>query len=251
MRKESNLPTQLGNCSVSCFVHNTDRPLMRVEKKRKKYKFIFRLFIWRAKKREMKKNVNLLRNVWGEGKIPWKKELEKCLNCVSLSLAQEKETLKAAKIVNREIFAPIFSLLCFLANEFSFVKVKRIPTKQAKCLRVISPWLVSTKPQTKRPSSGKHTSDPWRVRFSKFCSNFFFLLNFNILCWIGSEDIRANEGREDFRTPFTIYDEPSTAAGRITVPGYRYLPVSRETYGYSPRAIYSRPSQRPRMFLQF
>jgi hypothetical protein len=62
----------------------------------------------------------------------------------------------------------------------------------------------------------------------------------------GSEDIRANEGREDYRTPYTIYDEPSTAAGRITVPGYRYLPVSRDTYGYSPRNIYSRPSSRPR-----
>lgn len=62
----------------------------------------------------------------------------------------------------------------------------------------------------------------------------------------GSEDIRASEGREDYRTPYTIYDEPTTAAGRITVPGYRYLPVSRDTYGYSPRNIYSRPSQRPR-----
>lgn len=63
----------------------------------------------------------------------------------------------------------------------------------------------------------------------------------------GSEDIRANEGRDDYhRTGFSIYDEPSTAAGRITVPGYRYLPVHRETYGYSPRNIYSRPSQRPR-----
>lgn len=61
----------------------------------------------------------------------------------------------------------------------------------------------------------------------------------------GSEDIRAHENRDDFRTPFTIYDEPSTAAGRITVPGYRYLPVHRETYGYSPRNIYSRPSHRP------
>jgi len=31
---------------------------------------------------------------------------------------------------------------------------------------------------------------------------------------------------------------------RIFAPGYRYLPVSRETYGYSPRAIYGidRPS---------
>lgn len=64
--------------------------------------------------------------------------------------------------------------------------------------------------------------------------------------FIGSEDIRANEGREDYhRTGFTIYDEPSTAAGRITVPGYRYLPVSRDTYGYSPRAIYSHSHGRP------
>jgi len=61
----------------------------------------------------------------------------------------------------------------------------------------------------------------------------------------GSEDIRANEGREDYRQPFSIYDEPSSAAGRITVPGYRYLPVHRETYGYSPRAIYTHASQRP------
>jgi Myofilin len=62
---------------------------------------------------------------------------------------------------------------------------------------------------------------------------------------LGSEDIRANEGREDYRTPYTIYDEASTANGRVTSPGYRYLPVHRETYGYSPRAIYSHPSQRP------
>lgn len=61
----------------------------------------------------------------------------------------------------------------------------------------------------------------------------------------GSEDIRANEGREDFRTPFSIYDEPTTAAGRITVPGYRYMPVHRETYGYSPRAIYTHQTPRP------
>ncbi|GLH07513.1 uncharacterized protein GBIM_12998 [Gryllus bimaculatus] len=36
----------------------------------------------------------------------------------------------------------------------------------------------------------------------------------------------------------SIYDDPSLAADRITVPGYRYLPVSRETYGYSPRNLY-------------
>lgn len=68
-------------------------------------------------------------------------------------------------------------------------------------------------------------------------------MSFNLLyvSSIGSEDIRANEGRDDYhRTGFSIYDEPTTAAGRITVPGYRYLPVHRDTYGYSPRNIYSR-----------
>ncbi|CAG2061138.1 unnamed protein product [Timema podura] len=38
----------------------------------------------------------------------------------------------------------------------------------------------------------------------------------------------------------SIYDDPSTANERITVPGYRYQPVSRETYGYSPRNLYPR-----------
>ncbi|KAK7863283.1 hypothetical protein R5R35_005327 [Gryllus longicercus] len=36
----------------------------------------------------------------------------------------------------------------------------------------------------------------------------------------------------------SIYDDPSLAADRMAVPGYRYLPVSRETYGYSPRNLY-------------
>ncbi|CAO1381616.1 unnamed protein product [Diamesa serratosioi] len=61
----------------------------------------------------------------------------------------------------------------------------------------------------------------------------------------GSEDIRAQESRDEYRRPLSIYDEPTTAAGRITVPGYRYLPVSRETYGYSPRNIYAHQTTRP------
>lgn len=64
---------------------------------------------------------------------------------------------------------------------------------------------------------------------------------------IGSEDIRAQESRDEYRRPLSIYDEPTTAAGRITVPGYRYLPVSRETYGYSPRNIYAHQTTRPGM----
>lgn len=59
----------------------------------------------------------------------------------------------------------------------------------------------------------------------------------------GSDDIRANEhskydpGR---RPPFSyIYEDLSDPHSRILVPGYRYLPVHRETYGYSPRPIYA------------
>jgi len=74
----------------------------------------------------------------------------------------------------------------------------------------------------------------------------------------GSDDIRAhetpkvrptwrplssyNELPSSFRS---IYDEPSTASERITGAGYRYLPVHRETYGYSPRPIYSHHYNRP------
>ncbi|KAG6441069.1 uncharacterized protein LOC115441862 isoform X1 [Manduca sexta] len=67
----------------------------------------------------------------------------------------------------------------------------------------------------------------------------------------GSEDIRAEERyRPTRRSVFpellstypyskSIYDDPIAAAERITVPGYRYLPVHREIYGYSPRPIYA------------
>ncbi|KAL0829169.1 hypothetical protein ABMA28_004011 [Loxostege sticticalis] len=68
----------------------------------------------------------------------------------------------------------------------------------------------------------------------------------------GSEDIRAEERyRPSRRSVFpellstsypyskSIYDDPIAASERIAVPGYRYLPVHRETYGYSPRAIYT------------
>ncbi|XP_026330637.1 uncharacterized protein LOC113238120 isoform X4 [Hyposmocoma kahamanoa] len=67
----------------------------------------------------------------------------------------------------------------------------------------------------------------------------------------GSEDIRADERYRPTRRsvfpelsstyPYTksIFDDPIHAAERITVPGYRYLPVHREVYGYSPRPIYA------------
>lgn len=35
----------------------------------------------------------------------------------------------------------------------------------------------------------------------------------------------------------SIYDDPVNPHERINVPGYRYLPISRETYGISPRNI--------------
>ncbi|XP_033207233.1 uncharacterized protein LOC117166901 isoform X1 [Belonocnema kinseyi] len=70
----------------------------------------------------------------------------------------------------------------------------------------------------------------------------------------GTDDMRAPEHthrpRGIFRSdypelhssswPFgkSIYDDPTHASDRINVPGYRYLPVHREIYGYSPRQIY-------------
>ncbi|KAF0314792.1 hypothetical protein GQ607_017976 [Colletotrichum asianum] len=39
----------------------------------------------------------------------------------------------------------------------------------------------------------------------------------------------------------SIYDEPLHAVDRISTPGYRYMPVSREIYGYSPRNLYPAP----------
>lgn len=70
----------------------------------------------------------------------------------------------------------------------------------------------------------------------------------------GTDDMRAPEHthrpRGIFRSdypelhsswnPFgkSIYDDPIHAADRINTPGYRYLPVHREIYGYSPRQLY-------------
>ncbi|XP_053972537.1 uncharacterized protein LOC128886015 isoform X1 [Hylaeus anthracinus] len=69
----------------------------------------------------------------------------------------------------------------------------------------------------------------------------------------GTDDMRAPEHthrpRSIFRSdypelssswPFgkSIFENPIHAADRINVPGYRYLPVHREIYGYSPRQIY-------------
>lgn len=72
----------------------------------------------------------------------------------------------------------------------------------------------------------------------------------------GSDDIRANDSytrspKGIFRPisdypefsstwPYgkSIYDDPIHAAERINVPGYRYDPLHRNTYGYTPRDIY-------------
>lgn len=75
---------------------------------------------------------------------------------------------------------------------------------------------------------------------------------------IGSDDIRAHDTpriRPTWRplssytdiSPIwrSIYDEPNTPAERITGLGYRYLPVHRDTYGYSPRPIYSHHYGKP------
>lgn len=44
----------------------------------------------------------------------------------------------------------------------------------------------------------------------------------------------------------SIYDDPVHPSERINVPGYRYLPISRETYGISPRNIYPQNYTSPR-----
>lgn len=36
----------------------------------------------------------------------------------------------------------------------------------------------------------------------------------------------------------SIYDDPSHAGDRVNVPGYRYDPLHRDIYGYSPRKLY-------------
>jgi hypothetical protein len=58
---------------------------------------------------------------------------------------------------------------------------------------------------------------------------------------LGSDDIRAHDKPDAYynRRPYSVFEEPDTASARITSHGYRYLPVHRETYGYSPRGIYA------------
>lgn len=68
----------------------------------------------------------------------------------------------------------------------------------------------------------------------------------------GTEDMRADEGSlAPRRRPFSempdvfprMFDDMLPTAStedantRVRAPGYRYQPVSRETYGYSPRPI--------------
>ena len=78
----------------------------------------------------------------------------------------------------------------------------------------------------------------------------------------GTDDMRApdlthyNRPRSVFRPLLSadfptwpsksLYEEPIHAADRMSVPGYRYNPVSRETYGISPRPIYTHHYSSPR-----
>lgn len=76
------------------------------------------------------------------------------------------------------------------------------------------------------------------------CQYILYWFYFSRLCRTGSEDIRAHERPEHdwdrwSRRPYSIFsDDIINPSHRITNPGYRYLPVHRETYGYSPRPIY-------------
>lgn len=57
---------------------------------------------------------------------------------------------------------------------------------------------------------------------------------------LGSEDIQARERKEQhmYANPDalrSIYEEAKTAKQRVTAAGYHYTPISRNTYGHTPR----------------
>lgn len=110
------------------------------------------------------------------------------------------------------------------------------------------------KRRARKQNSGNPMSDHLKV----FMPNIYNFMSLGFLHTIvrfeGSDDIRAHESPKltswrplsaDLPPLRSIYDEPSTASERIIGAGYRYLPVHRETYGYSPRAIYSHHYGRP------
>lgn len=87
----------------------------------------------------------------------------------------------------------------------------------------------------------------------------------NSSSFTGTDDMRAPEQTHYSRLPSrgifrpslnvdyptwpslkSIYDDPIHPSERINVPGYRYLPISRETYGISPRNIYPHNYSSPR-----
>jgi hypothetical protein len=84
------------------------------------------------------------------------------------------------------------------------------------------------------------------LRMSIHCSLFSIVL--------GTDDMRADDSTYKRPRSRALSEFPDFFGGnsysapdpsqRIFAPGYRYLPVSRETYGYSPRPIYGyeRPS---------
>lgn len=127
------------------------------------------------------------------------------------------------------------------------------PSKKAKFWQS---YVRSLKGKCTRPHATRHA--PHAHFFIPMRSNM--LLHCYLYTSIGSDDIRAHEtpkvrptwrplsSYNELPSLRSIYDEPSTASERITGAGYRYLPVHRETYGYSPRPIYSHHYNRPGMF---
>lgn len=104
----------------------------------------------------------------------------------------------------------------------------------------------------------KHQGEYSFTFLTKFILHSIFLVQFLMKMWMCLWcEFRVSSWRPlSADLPLrSIYDEPSTASERITGAGYRYLPVHRETYGYSPRPIYShhygRPSEFSFLFYQF
>lgn len=58
--------------------------------------------------------------------------------------------------------------------------------------------------------------------------------------FLGSEDIQAREKKESYKYAKadelkSIHDEGKTASQRVKTAGYHYTPLSRNTYGHTPR----------------
>lgn len=129
---------------------------------------------------------------------------------------------------------------------------------------------ISSSPNTYHPAP-IHPPPPTRNQYSLssvydflpevFVNSLKQLESLTPLLFLGTDDMKApdlshySRPRSGFRPlsadfptwpSKSMYEDPIHAGERITIPGYRYIPVSRETYGISPRPIYAHHYSSPR-----